>query len=75
MYDKDEKEFWFFNIGFNAWNRRIENEIGKFDIEVSLTNFEWLNRAGALSEARKNYPEEIIKRFYQEVTLTSKECL
>lgn len=59
IYDKERRDFCFFTPGFNVYDRKIENEIGSFMIEVSLTGFE--NIGGDVHVIRKvkeKYPDE-----------------
>ena len=71
IYDKEDDEFGFFTPGFNVYDRKIEDEVGSFTIEVSLTNFVYMDRISVMIQAEKNYPSEseVLKRLEKEVLL------
>ena len=58
IYDKEEREFWFFTPGFNVYDRKIEGEIGSFTIEVSLTGFIYVDDTTVMIQAENKYPDE-----------------
>ena len=74
IYDKEEREFWFFTPGFNVYDRKIEGEIGSFTIEVSLTGFTYRDGIDVIIQAEKKYPDEpeIMKWIKEQVILGKK---
>ena len=74
IYDKEEREFWFFILGFNVYNRKIDNEIGSFMIEVSLTGFYNVDYISVISQTEAKYPNEpeIMKWIKEQVILGKK---
>ncbi len=58
IYDREEREFWFFTPGFNVYDRKIENELGSFMIEVSLTGFENIGDVHVIYKVKETYPDE-----------------
>ena len=74
IYDKERRDFWFFTPGFNVYDRKIENEIGSFMLEVSLTGFEYIDDTTVLLQAEKKYPNEpeIMKWIKEQIILGKK---
>ena len=69
IYDSTGERFWFFTPGFNVSDRKIENEVGSFYLDVSLTRFDFIDKYRILAQLEEKYPSEldILKRFREEV--------
>ena len=69
IYDCSDKHFGCFTSGFYVFDRKIEDETGSFRIEVSLTNFESMDKYDAMIHVEKEYTPEILQRFKDEFNL------
>lgn len=74
IYDKEEREFWFFTPGFNVYDRKIEGEIGSFMLEVSLTGFKYIDDTSVMIQAKNKYSDEpeIMKWIKEQIILGKK---
>lgn len=69
IYDCSDKHFWCFTPGFYVFDRKIESNTGSFRIEVSLTNFESMDKYDAIIHVKNTYTPEITQRFREEFNL------
>ena len=74
IYDRERREFWFFTPDFSIYDKKIENEIGSFVLEVSLTGFENIGDVHVINQVKKKYSNEheIIKRINDQIILGKK---
>ncbi len=75
IYDKERRDFWFFTPGFNVYDRKIEEEVGCFMIEVSLTGFENIGSdVHVIHKIKEKYPDEpeILKWIKEQIILGKK---
>ena len=58
IYDRERREFCFFTPDLNIYDKKIENEIGSFMLEVSLTGFTYIDDNTVMLQVKSKYPDE-----------------